>query len=96
MPESRFRLAAVVSGANLPAVRPVLEGLSPHLTIAPSGDSLQVDGELLGSSAQDLNRNLLSSMRRVEKRTRLRAEWTAPDGTRYRYFDYVLKQTTPP
>lgn len=50
--------------------------------------------ELEGKNAKDLNRSLLSSLRRVEKRTRLRAEWTARDGTVYRFFDYVLKKET--
>jgi hypothetical protein len=33
-------------------------------------------------------------LRRVEKRTRLRAEWASDDGTTLRFFDYVLKKTT--
>jgi len=45
---------------------------------------------LEGRSARDLNRAVLSELRRVEKRTRLRAEWTA-GGVTERYFDYVLK-----
>ncbi len=45
-----------------------------------------------GESAKDLNRDLLSALRRVEKKTRLRSEWTAQDGTVYRFFDYVLKK----
>ncbi len=46
-----------------------------------------------GSSAKDLNRRILSALRRVEKRTRLRAEWTGDDGRVDRFFDYVLKST---
>ena len=45
-----------------------------------------------GESAKDLNKTLLSALRREEKRTRLRSEWTAQDGTVYRFFDYVLKR----
>jgi hypothetical protein len=45
-----------------------------------------------GGSAKDLNKTLLAALRREEKRTRLRAEWTAQDGTVYRFFDYVLKR----
>jgi hypothetical protein len=33
------------------------------------------------------------TLRKVEKRTTLRAEWTSDDGTTERYFDYVLKKT---
>ena len=46
-----------------------------------------------GSSARDLNRGILSALRKVERRTRLRAEWTDEDGQVYRFFDYVLKST---
>jgi len=45
-----------------------------------------------GESAKDLNRELLSALRRVERKTILRAEWTARDGTVYSFFDYVLKK----
>ena len=40
------------------------------------------------------NRQLLSALRRVEKRTRLRAEWTA-GGTTCRFFGYVPKSEGP-
>jgi hypothetical protein len=33
-------------------------------------------------------------LRRVERRTRLRAEWTA-DGSTYRFFDYAFKSERP-
>ena len=48
-----------------------------------------------GESAKELNRSLLSALRRAEKKTRLRSQWTAPDGTVERYFDYVLKKVIP-
>jgi hypothetical protein len=44
-------------------------------------------------SARDLNRTFLSALRKVEKRTTLRAEWVSADGTSERFFDYVLKKT---
>ena len=47
-----------------------------------------------GTAAKEVNRTLLSALRRVEKRTRLRAEWTSDDGTTFRFFDYVLKRTS--
>jgi hypothetical protein len=46
-----------------------------------------------GTSAKELNRSLLSALRRVEKKTRLRAEWTSNNNTTERFFDYVLKKT---
>jgi len=44
-------------------------------------------------AARELNRTFLSALRRVEKRTPLRAKWTSDDGTIERFFDYVLKKT---
>jgi hypothetical protein len=46
-----------------------------------------------GASARESNRTLLSALRKVEKRTVLRAEWTSGDNTE-RFFDYALKKTT--
>jgi hypothetical protein len=37
---------------------------------------------------------LLSALRRVERRTRLRAEWTG-NGETQRFFDYVPKGVSP-
>jgi hypothetical protein len=55
-----------------------------------------VKREMEGESAKDLNRDFLSALRRAEKKTRLHADWTAQDGTVYRFFDYVLKKETRP
>ena len=48
----------------------------------------------MGPDARELNRFLLSALRRVERRTRLRAEWTG-EGETQRFFDYVPKGTSP-
>jgi len=48
-----------------------------------------------GTSSKEMNRALLSALRRTEKRTRLRAEWTSGKITE-KYFDYVLKKTIGP
>jgi hypothetical protein len=61
-------------------------------TIKPTSDGFEIQAELEGESAKDLNRNLLSEMRRAEKKTRLRAEWSSGN-TEERFFDYVLKGT---
>jgi VWFA-related protein len=57
------------------------------------GDEFIVEAEMEGRSAKELNRSLLSALRRVEKKTRLRAEWTSKKNTTERFFDYVLKKT---
>jgi len=86
-----FKLSARISSDNPPAIRPVLErSLGDKVSVKATDEGLEVEAELTGESARDLNRMLLSQMRKVERRTRLRAEWTA-DGVTERFFDYVPK-----
>ena len=88
----RYSLLAQVSTDNPAAVRPILERLITHGTVTAGEveQEFRVRAVLEGSSARDLNRRLLSELRRVEKRTRLRSEWTS-GGTTERFFDYVRK-----
>ena len=90
----RYSLRARISSDNPGAIEPVLTRLVPHGTVTRSenGEELVVEGTFDGPSARDLNRSLLSELRQVEKRTRLRAEWTG-QGTIERFFDYVPKST---
>jgi hypothetical protein len=92
----RFLLRATVSTESPEVVRAILERELPRASISPSGRSTEyrVEGALDGESARDLNRALLSALRRGEKRTRLRAEWTC-EGTTERFFDYVPKGSRP-
>lgn len=87
-----FSLTARVSTDNPAAVRPVLDRLLPKASITEgeAKGEFRIVAEMTGSSARELNRHLLSEMRRVEKRTRLRSEWTAGVTTE-RFFDYVPK-----
>jgi hypothetical protein len=88
-----FCLNGEVSSENLSAIQTLLTQLTGgQVTATPAG--LHVEGAMEGSDARDVNRRLLSALRRVEKRTRLRAEWTA-GGTTYRFFDYVPKSERP-
>lgn len=86
-----FHLKARVSSANLPGIRPILEGALPGTSLREEGDEFVLESEVEGSTATELNRSLLSALRRVEKKTRLRSEWTAEDGATERFFDYVRK-----
>lgn len=88
-----FCLNGDVSSENLSAIRPLLTQLiDGQVTSTPDG--WHVDGLMDGDDARDVNRRLLSALRRAERRTRLRAEWTA-DGVTYRFFDYALKSERP-
>ena len=91
MVKRTFKLSARISSDNPPAIRPVLEqSLGDKVSVKATDEGLEVEAELTGESARDLNRMLLSQMRKAERRTRLRAEWTA-DGVTERFFDYVPK-----
>lgn len=91
--QKTFKLTAKVSSDNPSAIKPVLEKLvSGKGSLKPADDGFEVNAEFIGGTSKELNRTLLSELRRAEKKTRLRSEWTC-DGTTEKYFDYVLKQT---
>ena len=88
-----FHLIAEVSSDSPSAVGPLLEQLVEG-SVTATLDGFHVDGWMRGADARDLNRSLLSALRRIERRTRLRAEWTA-NGETHRFFDYVTKGSRP-
>lgn len=92
----RFTVRAKVSTESPALVRPILVRLFPggSVTLSVDPKELVVQGEMEGSSARDLNRLVLSELRRTEKRTRLRSTWTC-EGISERFFDYVPKGTSP-
>jgi hypothetical protein len=84
-----FALVADVSSAD-PAAIELLLRQRVGGEITRTADGFHVVATLSGERAQDLNRSLLSALRRVERHTRLRAAWRA-DGVTERFFDYVPK-----
>lgn len=88
----RYTVRARVTSENPSGLRPVLRRLFPTGSVTLTGDpkELVLEGEIEGTKAQELNRALLTELRRVERRTRLRAEWTLGDTTE-KFFDYVPK-----
>ena len=89
---TRFSLRADVSSDGLAAVGPVLARMVGDAVVTQIPGGLRVEGVMDGAGARDVNRRLLSALRRAEKRTRLRAEWTG-GGQVCRFFDYVPKST---
>ncbi len=89
----RFRLKAQVRSANPRATQEALERFLPKGCAQKVGDEFLIEVEIAGPSAKELNRMLLSALRRVEKKTTIRAEWTSADNTTEKFFDYVLKKT---
>jgi len=93
MAQRKFRLWANVSSDNLSAIKPALERIIANKgTIRQTEQGFEVEAEFEGESAAALNRMILSELRRVEKRTRIRSEWALGD-TIDRFFDYVPKGT---
>jgi hypothetical protein len=91
MAQLKFRLSAHVSSDNPSAIKPVLEQIiADKGTVRQTDQGFEVEAELEGESARALNRMILSELRRAEKRTRIRAEWTSGN-TVEKFFDYVPK-----
>jgi hypothetical protein len=93
MAEPVFHLVADVSSADPAAVEQVLRELVRG-GITQIAGGFHLEATMTGASARELNRTLLSALRRAERRTRLRAEWTA-DGVTERFFDYAAKGSRP-
>jgi hypothetical protein len=88
-----FCLSARISSDNPSAIKPVLERLiGAKGAIRSIEEGFEVQAQLRGEDARALNRTLLSEMRKAEKRTRIRAEWTSGK-TIEKFFDYVPKGT---
>lgn len=87
-----YTVRARVSSERPDAIRPVLRRMFPTGAITLTGNPKEIvlRGDIDGQSAAELNRTLLSEMRHVERRTRLRAEWTL-GGHSEKFFDYVAK-----
>lgn len=87
--EVEFRLVGDISSDDPSALRTVIEDVITG-TVTQTRSGFHVEVVACGRRARDVNRVLLSALRRVERRTRLRAEWTL-GGVSERFFDYVPK-----
>ncbi len=88
-----YTLKARVSRCGARTIRRALDQLAARGAVKKAAEGFLVEGKMEGASARELNGALLSLLRKVEKRTTLRAEWTSSDNTTERFFDYVLKKT---
>jgi len=88
-----FKLQARINRSDAQTIRQALDQLAAKGSVRKEGDEFMVEAEMEGASARELNRTLLSAMRKVNKRTTLRAEWTSDERITEKFFDYVLKKT---
>jgi hypothetical protein len=89
----KLKLKARVDRSDARTIRQALDQLAAKGSVSEAEDEFIVEAEMEGASARELNRTFLSALRKAEKRTTLRAEWTSDDGISKRFFDYVLKKT---
>ncbi len=88
----RLRLEARVSSATPEPVGRFLVERFGERAVSRAGDEWTVRAEVEAVGAREANRTLLTELRRIERKTRLRAEWTSR-GRVERFFDYVPKGT---
>lgn len=91
--QMNFKLKARVSRSDARTIRHALEQLAAKGSVRKADEEFIVEAEIQGDSARELNRTLLSALRKAERKTTLRAEWTSSDNLVERFFDYVLKKT---
>jgi hypothetical protein len=87
----KFKLKARINRSDPRTIQQALDQLTAKSSARKEGSEFVLEAEMEGSSAKELNRCLLSALRKAERRTTLRAEGTCGDTTE-RYFDYVLKK----
>jgi hypothetical protein len=87
-----FKLKARINRSDARTIRHALNQVAAKGSVRKEGDEFIVEADMEGASAKELNRTLLSALRKANKRTTMRAEWTFSN-TAERFFDYVLKKT---
>ena len=93
-PQMKLTLKARINRSDAGTIRQALDDqLAANGSVRKESDEFVVEAQMQRASAKELNRTLLSALRKVNKKTTLRAEWSSNDGTTERYFDCVLKKT---
>ena len=90
MAGKKFTLVASISTERVTQIKEALDSLIKNGSIKKTESGFDITANMTGENARDLNRAFLSALRKVEKKTRLRAEWTSGN-TIERFFDYVPK-----
>ena len=87
-----FKLRGRIKRSDARTIQQALDQLAGKGSLRKEGNEFIVEAEMEGASAKELNGTLLSALRKVNKSTTLRAEWTSGHANE-RFFDYVLKKT---
>ena len=86
-----FEISADVSSAQPVPIRAALVNLVDG-TITPTSNGFRVEGVVEGADPETANRQLFTTLRRIEPRTTLRAQWKV-DGTIHRFVDLTAQRT---
>lgn len=86
-----LEISADVSSAQPVAVCAVLITLVDG-TVTPTANGLRVEGVVEGEDPEVANRQLLATLRRIEPRTTLRAQWKV-EGMTHRFVDETAQRT---
>lgn len=86
-----LEVVADVTSAQPVPIRAALSNLIEG-TVTATSNGFHVEGTLTGEDPQDANRQLFTTLRRIEPRTTLRAQWTH-EGTVHRFVDLVGQGT---
>jgi hypothetical protein len=92
MSERPFTLVARIRTTDPAAIGAVLPTLIPQGVVTPTAEGFRVEAALEGTSARDLNRMLLSALRRIDRQATMHAAWTS-EGTTEHFFDYTARGT---
>jgi hypothetical protein len=84
-----FDLVADITSAQPVPIRAALTNLIDG-TVTATSNGFHVEGQVSGDDPQDVNRQLFTTLRRIEPRTTLRAQWTH-EGTVYRFVDLTAQ-----
>ncbi len=90
MPMELFKFVADISTSDPKKLESVLSDLIGVGGILRVPNGFKIMKTFEGQSARELNRGLLSNLRRVVKSTTMRPEWTHGKSVE-RFFDYVPK-----
>jgi len=86
-----LEISADVSSAQPVPIRAALVNLVDG-TITPTSNGFRVEGVVEGPDPETANRQLFTTLRRIEPRTTLRAQWKV-DGTIHRFVDLTAQRT---
>jgi len=86
-----LELSADVSSAQPVPVRAALVNMVEG-TVTATSNGFRVEGTVEGEDPETANRQLFTTLRRIEPRTTWRAQWKA-EGTIHRFVDSTLQRT---